>query len=549
MKSCIKYLTGIKPVSCLKVALYGLLLFMLYRSALDYLFRKWQSEDFTYCYIIPFIVLFLIWEKREKLAAIPSAPSWKGFIPLTIGLVLFLLGELGGEFTMLFLSLWLVIIALCSFHIGWAKMKVISFPLVFSLASFVPPNALYLPLTFRLKLISSQIGVYMMQLYGLSAYREGNVIDLGFTKLQVVDACSGLRYVIPLFLMGLLLAYYYKGAFWKKTLLVLSTIPVSIITNSLRIASVGILYQFWGPMVAEGFFHDFSGWFIFMAGMSILLAEMWVMKKVFKERGARNEERGIGGEKLGAGSQKSAERSQESDTDLEPRTSNLEPQEASQSLARFFHPAQFLAAIVVLLVTIGLTHAVNFKEKTPLSKPFASFPLQVGEWNGAQTAMEKQFLDALKLSDYAIIDYRNGKGKDVNFYVAYNQSQSKGEATHSPGTCLPGSGWNFEESGTCAVLLSDKPGAEITVSRAFMEKNGVRQVTYYWFPQRGRVLTNLYQIKLYNFWDALVRQRTDGALVRIITQVYENESLGEAEQRLQGFTRQIVPVLGTYLPR
>jgi EpsI family protein len=206
-------------------------------------------------------------------------------------------------------------------------------------------------------------------------------------------------------------------------------------------------------------------------------------------------------------------------------------------------------AIAVLLATVSIAQTVNFREKTPLAKPFTDFPLQVGEWNGSRTGMEQKFLDVLKLSDYTMIDYRDRQGKEVSFYVAYNASQSKGEATHSPATCLPGSGWVFRESGMAAIHAAAGENGTIRVSRAFMEKNGVRQLVYFWFPQRGRVLTNLYQIKVYNFCDALTRQRTDGALVRVITPVYDNEEAEVAEARLQGFTRGIVPVLSTFLPR
>jgi EpsI family protein len=89
----------------------------------------------------------------------------------------------------------------------------------------------------------------------------------------------------------------------------------------------------------------------------------------------------------------------------------------------------------------------------------------------------------------------------------------------------------------------------MTVNRAFMEKGGARQLVYYWFPQRGRILTTLYQVKLYNFLDALTRQRTDGALVRMITPVYPSEQPAETEARLQGFARQVLPVLDTFLPK
>jgi exosortase D (VPLPA-CTERM-specific) len=536
LKGYLKSITAIKPVEWFKVAIYGTLLYFAYRSALAYLYAKWHDEDFTYCFMVPLIVLYLVWEKRARLGETPNVPSWSGLIPLSLGIFLYWLGELGGEFTMLFISLWLVIVGLCWLHLGWRKLKIISFPIVFGLASFVPPNAVYLPLTFKLKLISSRIGVALMQLSGMSAYREGNVIDLGFTQLQVVDACSGLRYVIPLFLMGVLLAYYYRAAFWKRLLLIVSTVPVSVVTNSLRIASVGILYQFWGPVVAGGFFHDFSGWFIFMAGLAFLLEEMWVLKKLFREKedtsgetgGWRRETEFICGE-----------------SEEEVRVSHLTSR-VSPSLLR---PYQSIAAIAVLLATLVLANMVDFREKTPLVKSFSSFPLKVGEWRGSRMQMEQKYLDVLNLSDYALVDYKDPQGKEVSFYVAYNASQSKGQATHSPATCLPGSGWDFRESGTVSLPFTTGGEKSVRVSRAFMEKNGARQLVYFWFPQRGRVLTNLYQIKIYNFYDALIRQRTDGALVRLITPVYQDEDAGKAESRLLAFTRGIVPVLDGFLPR
>ena len=165
-------------------------------------------------------------------------------------------------------------------HLGWQKLKIILFPLILILTMFPPPYFLNTRISLKLKLVSSQLGVGIMQFCGMSAYREGNVIDLGFTQLQVVDACSGLRYLFPLIVLGILLAYFYKAAFWKKAVLVISTVPISIVVNGIRIALVGMLYPIFGPKVAEGFFHDFAGWFIFMVSLGILLAEMWVLKKV-----------------------------------------------------------------------------------------------------------------------------------------------------------------------------------------------------------------------------------------------------------------------------
>lgn len=86
------------------------------------------------------------------------------------------------------------------------------------------------------------------------------------------------------------------------------------------------------------------------------------------------------------------------------------------------------------------------------------------------------------------------------------------------------------------------------VNRAFMHKSGYKQLSYYWFPQRGRILTNVYQLKIFAFWDALTKHRTDGALVRLITPVYEFEEVDDADTRLQGFMREVVPILAQFLP-
>jgi exosortase D (VPLPA-CTERM-specific) len=384
----------------------------------------------------------------------------------------------------------------------------------------------------------------------MSAYREGNIIDLGFAQLQVVDACSGLRYLYPLIVMGLLLSYFYKAAFWKKIILVISTVPITIVTNSLRIALTGILYEAWGPEVAEGFFHGFSGWFIFMLGLGVLLLEMWVMngfKQLFRSKKAQL---ATLVESLGKEPSETifnrVGRPELSSTE-EETTRKINDQ--NNWLRELLSPPQFVAAVVLLGLTLVLSQGVEFREKIPISKSFDKFPLEVAEWNGNRESMEQKFLGALHLNDYVIVDYMNGDRKQVNFYTAYYETQRKGKSIHSPASCMPGSGWEFRKAGRKNIPVQYNGGDSMPVNRAYMVKGEQRQLSYYWFPQRDRILTNAYQLKLYNFWDALTRQRTDGALVRLITPVYEDEELVNAEERLIAFTRDIVPVLDEFLPK
>lgn len=513
----------------LLLLIYSGLLICIYHSSLTQLIgHEWNREDYTYGLLIPLLVLYLIWDNRKAFTSIEAKPSWGGLILLILGLTMFWIGELGGEYLTLYLSLTLTVIALCWVAMGWKKLRTIMFALLFSLAMYPPPNFLHNKITFKLKLISSEVGVWLLHLYGMSAYREGNVIDLGFTQLQVVDACSGLRYLFPLMVLAVLMAYFFKAALWKKSILLLSAVPLAILVNAFRIALTGILFELWGPAVAEGFFHGFSGWFIFMFGLFVLLLEMWVLSRINSGRLHGKSSPSV--EAIGVRQQKGVA---------------LQPAPGRQRVFSL----QSIVAVLLLGTTLVANQVVDFREKRPLVKAFKQFPQHLGKWDGRSEEMEQEFLDALNLSDYALINYQDTAGRQVNFYTAYYQSQTKGKSIHSPANCLPGGGWIFEKSGTTEIPVNDTRGEKIAVNRAFMRKGDSRQLSYYWFPQRHRILTTAYQLKWFNFWDAFTRQRTDGALVRLITPVYPGEEVEAADARLVDFTREAILALEEFLPK
>ncbi len=525
-----KELTQIKPVSWIKFTLYGLLLLGIYYSTFTWLItHDWEREAYSYCWLIPPVVFFLIWIKRDDLVSTPSEPSWAGLIPVSVGIVFFWLGELAGEYFTLYISFWLMLVGICLLHLGWQKLKTIGFALFFMLTMFPVPNFINTRLMLQLRLISSKLGVVIIQLYGLPVHREGNIIDLGFAQLQVVDACSGLHSLISLVVLCLLLVYFFKDHIWKRAVLLFSSIPLAIVANSMRIAMTAILHKYFGAEVAEGFFHGFSGWLIFVFCIPVLLIEMKILEKLPPVQSTFASEH----------------------REAETSSSGINPgqKSAKEPGRKVILQPVFIVAVILLGVTLALSNTVDFREKIPVKKNLDKFPLKIGEWNAEQRqSMAQKFIDALDLSEYVIINYHNRQGRDVNFYVAYYESQSKGESIHSPATCLPGSGWSFDQSGT--VKITGVPGnyGNMEVNRAVMQFGQKRQLSYYWFPVRGRILNNAYQLKIYNFWDALTQQRTDGALVRLITTVYENEKLADAEKRLQNFVRDIEPVLEEYIP-
>jgi len=533
-----KGLDNIGFVGIIKGLVYAGLLTGIYYTAYTWLIVKdWAREDYSASMLIPLVVLYLIWDNRGALAARPSKTSWLGLGVMFAGVALFWLGELAGEFFTLYFSSWLTFTGLCWLHLGWRKLKTIAFPILLLLAMFPLPNFIHGKLSFNLKLISSQMGVKMMQWLGMSAFREGNVIDLGFTQLQVVDACNGLRYLIPLIILGLIIAYFFKTVWWKRVLLVVSTIPIAVFVNSLRITSVGILYPIWGPKVAEGFFHDFSGWFIFILTVGFLAAVMGILKLLPPKQVAK------------ANPAMHDQTNATAGLCAEVPDSEVSKPQLSRPFTSKFLSTPFMAACCLLGLNLAIAMGVEFHATTPMIRPFSEFPASVAGWQGKRSSMEQKFITELDLSDYTIINYLNQEDRSVNFYVAYYQSQSKGESIHSPATCLPGGGWEFEKAGTTQIPVPYGDKDAMPVNRAFMQKGDTKQLSYFWFPMRGRVATNMWEMKLFNFWDALTRQRTDGALVRLITPLYEDEDVQDADQRLVAFTREIVPILSDFLPQ
>jgi exosortase D (VPLPA-CTERM-specific) len=450
-------------------------------------------------------------------------------IPLCLGLAFFWLGELGGEYFTLYLSIWLVIVGLCWVHLGWAKLKTIGFALFFILTMFPLPYFFNERLMLILRLISSKLGVFLIQLYGLPVTREGNIIDLGFTQLQIVEACSGLNSLISLSVLSLLLAYFFKTHLWKRCVLVLSSVPLAIFTNSLRIAVTAILYRHYGPEIAQGFFHGFSGVLIFLLCIPLLFIEIKILEKL-----PPVERRFL---------------SNSNDSGKRSPIRNPVQRQTGILLSKGILQPVFIVAMLSLGVTLALSQGVDFREIIPANKSVAQFPLEIGEWKAKnREKIDQKFLDQLDLSEYVMLDYDNSDRRSVNLYMAYYEKQSKGRSIHTPASCLPGHGWRFNQTGTVSISGLYNNSDAGRVNRAVIQYGGSRQIAYYWFAMRGRILRNIYQVKIYNFWDALTMQRTDGALVRLVTPVYEGENLSDADARLQDFLQDIVPVLEEYIP-
>ena len=236
-------------------------------SGLAWLGKEWGREEYSHGYLLVLVALFMVLQKRSELhlASPADRSTWLGWAALLAGLLALLLGRLTTLHIIEHYGLLMVIFGLSGALLGWRGVRLI-WPGLLLLVFAIPlPPFLYNNLSGQLQLISSQIGVAVISLFDIPVYLEGNVIDLGVYQLQVVEACSGLRYLFPLMSFGYIAAYLYKGPWWHRLLVLLSTIPITVLMNSFRIGVIGVTVDRWGIEMAEGFLHDFEGWVIFMS--------------------------------------------------------------------------------------------------------------------------------------------------------------------------------------------------------------------------------------------------------------------------------------------
>ena len=252
------------------LALTGALL--LFASAIGQLYSIWSAQpEYSYGILIPAISVFLIWRQREELRHLPFTGSWYGLVLIAVGLALRLVGTLSTMPAVVHYAMLLVLYGLVLALTGPAVFRRLLMPL-FILVFMVPlPPVFSEQLSLQLQLLSSQLGVWVIRTAGISVFLEGNVIDLGSYQLEVAEACSGLRYLFPLMTLAFMIAYAFRGPLWKRSIIFLSSVPVTVLMNSLRIGIIGITVEHWGTQMAEGLLHEFEGWVLFMLSAVIVL--------------------------------------------------------------------------------------------------------------------------------------------------------------------------------------------------------------------------------------------------------------------------------------
>jgi exosortase D (VPLPA-CTERM-specific) len=506
----------------------GLLVAASYDALGDMLSTWFNLPEYSHAVLIPFISAFLLWQRKSLVQRQPLTGSWAGVAIVAIAALVCLVGKFGSASFLVDLAFLFAIYGVVLSCVGWRRFRVMLAPLLILMFMIPLPPSINAQLSTALQLWSSNLGVLIIRLFGIAVYQQGNVIDLGQLKLQVADACSGLRYLYPLMTLGFIIGYVYNGAMWKRVVLFLSSVPLTIVMNSFRIGVIGVLVERFGSGMAEGFLHEFEGWMVFMLCTALLMLEAVLLTRIGRQTGTWTE---LFRFKWPARS---------------PNNVTLRSQHVSRPLIG--------SAIVVVALAAASLLMPYRADATPARSEFLDFPLTLGAWEGRRSALEKVYLDTLKLDDYVLADYsKSGANAEasssVNLYVAYYAAQRNGLATlHTPQNCLPGGGWAIRDFGQRTVPnvnIGDQP---LRVNRALVEQGDHRAVVYYWFQERGRAMTNVYGVKLLMFWDAITRNRTDGAMVRLMAPLRAGGSESEVDAELATFAALAAPALPRFVP-
>ena len=265
----------------------GVLLAAVYYRVLAKLVTDWWLiPDFSHGFLVPIFAGYLLWARRRTLVETKIAPAWSGLIFVLLGLAVLLLGVFGAELFLSRISILIVLAGLVLWFGGHALLKEVRFPLLVLLLAIPIPAILFNQLTLPLQMLASKLASALLPIFGVPVLREGNVIELPAMKLEVAEACSGIRSLMSLFTLSVFYGYFLERTVLRRTILALSSIPIAIAANAVRILGTGLCVQYWDPDKAMGFFHEFSGWVMFLVSLGCLFAAHRLLQ-LFSSKGGQ----------------------------------------------------------------------------------------------------------------------------------------------------------------------------------------------------------------------------------------------------------------------
>jgi exosortase len=272
-----------KSRSWIPLPLIFCLIVILYAAVLKGLVTQWWSDqDYGHGFFVPLFSCYILWRERERWTRTEIKPSNFGFIVMIGAVGLLLLGSVGAELFISRFSLLVLLAGMILFLAGWRMLRAVSFPLGYLIWMIPIPAIIYNQITLPLQLIASRFATAWLELVQVPVLRDGNILVMSNYSLEVVEACSGIRSLMTLVALAVAYGYLTESRPWVRYALVVLMIPIAILTNALRIMGAGMLAHRYGPAVAEGFLHQFSGWVIFVGALLLMFFSHWILRLIGK---------------------------------------------------------------------------------------------------------------------------------------------------------------------------------------------------------------------------------------------------------------------------
>lgn len=255
-------------LSCSILAL--LLIALYYRIGIKLVHDWYTIPDYSHGFLVPLFSFFLLWDNRKKIGATRIQPSWAGLPLVMLGLLILIFGVYGVDLFTSRVSFIILLSGLIWTFLGPAMLRQLRFPVLVLLLAIPFPAIIFNQITFPLQLLASKLASSILPLLGVPTLQEGNVIQLPVMKLEVAEACSGIRSLMSLFTLAVFYGYFLERTTRRRLILALASIPIAVAANAIRIVGTGLCVQYWDPTKALGFFHEFSGWVMFVISLGCL---------------------------------------------------------------------------------------------------------------------------------------------------------------------------------------------------------------------------------------------------------------------------------------
>jgi len=523
----------------------GAVLF-LYSSVLGRLMEQWWSdENYSHGLLVPFVIGFILWSEFDNLKKSATRPEvLLGSVIVFFSALLLLTATLGAELFTQRLSLVILLAGTVVYFFGRRILAKLAVPFALLLLAIPIPQIIFNKISFPLQLLATRAANWGIQLFGIDSARQGNVIELvprGESKpafLEVVEACSGIRSLMMLITLGLILRYFtrvrhqvagngvrfYKDPeFWRTVTVLLSAVPIALVTNALRVFATGLATYYYGQQVTESAWHDAFGWGSYFIALLLLIG----VNSVIVKAGRAPRIRGNDG--------------------FTSRLSDLPRAPISN--------AQVVALFIAMLVVGVMVNWFERRAELQVARQSLSeFPIRLDEYMrfGNDTRFDAPTESILRASDYVMRDYLEvlrdtNRLRIFNLYIGYYASQRTGSTYHSPRNCLPGSGWELSDGGL--VEMTGPNGETFTANRYTVRHADESFVMLYWYQGRGRTAASEYVDKLYTIVDSLRSGRSDGSMVRVMTRVEPGETEDDAVNAAKRFSASVVEQLPRFVPQ